>query len=907
MDSNARGNWCIVETVPTGKAPAQTLTVAFVFLAISVIAERSADADVTIPGGIDAFRSEVPTWFELPEFPPGSFGRVDGTESDAVLSSEFPLMGYPYPDVFGPPDPFPPSQLQYQTTWVDRHGNRVGPDSEHKVSGSTRVIVPDPPYNFDTVVRRNSAATFTNPGDEAVIGVEMLWLSLKSVDPLEITFAGSDDPGDPPPKYYDIYVGLSAMPQVVGRMSATAVEMGRAGEVTGTLDLGAVGDEIDVEFGEYGDPSAFEYVEGALGLPVYYQVRLINTDDPSDSPPPLDNPFGYAAGVPRTSVYHNRGMRTTSVFHNPNGGEFSFSETVGFENHEWQLGGNPAAQAANAPRLLVVGNDLQLTSADNDEATGAFCVAPQGVEFFEAEFEYQLLAGTSPPADGVAFVIQNVGPSALGGAGGGRGYTGVADSVAVSLNLWQDRSDVDAGLNGAFGDRFPTDPVNLRNGNPHKVHISYDGVTLGVGVEDVVTGDVFETSWNVDVPAAVGDTAAYVGFTGGTGAANADQRIRGFWYTSTPMSTFTWNESGADSDWGSADNWSGDLPSFPGTTAAAIVGSANTGTVMVSAPQWAFTLTVDGGAVLIDSNQVLTATKTASFAPGTRLSLEHGARFITHSGLLNDVATDGDATIEGAVKVRGTLAPGSPLGTLSVDGDIAFLYGDGTGEAEYLVDLSAAGNDLVEVTGDAVLAGRLTPKAIASVGDLARQEWGVKTRTILSTSVEGGIQSEFDDLPDAGEHLGFGVFFEAIDYQPANTDLHVLQAAPGDTNGDREVNNSDLQEILGSGSFNQPPRSPDPWDWRCGDFDGNGIVNNSDLQLILATGLFGKGPYEAVGSGQLGGAGVVVPEPGTLAMLACGLIGLLRWRRRSRLCDYSASRISIFSRPVTWTTGRKLL
>ncbi len=101
----------------------------------------------------------------------------------------------------------------------------------------------------------------------------------------------------------------------------------------------------------------------------------------------------------------------------------------------------------------------------------------------------------------------------------------------------------------------------------------------------------------------------------------------------------------------------------------------------------------------------------------------------------------------------------------------------------------------------------------------------------------------------------------------------MFQAAAGDTDGDREINNNDLQQILGANSFN----NPGTWDWTQGDFDGNGLVDNSDLQLVLATGLFNAGVYGAVAPAA---GPVVVPEPGTLVLLAGAVLGLLLWWRR---------------------------
>jgi len=148
-------------------------------------------------------------------------------------------------------------------------------------------------------------------------------------------------------------------------------------------------------------------------------------------------------------------------------------------------------------------------------------------------------------------------------------------------------------------------------------------------------------------------------------------------------------------------------------------------------------------------------------------------------------------------------------------------------------------------------------------------EPGDYRREIIGSS-RGELHAQFQDVPAAGEHLGCGVFFDHLKARQGDDEVNVylFQAAAGDTNGDAQIDNADLQRILGANSFNQPG----DWGWSEGDFTGDGVVNNNDLQAILATNLFNTGPYAATTS--------TVPEPGTAAMLLGGVVALLIAARR---------------------------
>jgi hypothetical protein len=195
---------------------------------------------------------------------------------------------------------------------------------------------------------------------------------------------------------------------------------------------------------------------------------------------------------------------------------------------------------------------VELTDGGFGEAGGVFLNNRVGVQNFSTTFTFQITPGTSPMADGMAFVIQGAGPTALGGPGGGLGYgsdhvggpLGIPRSLAIKFDLF-DNSGEGVNSTGIFTDgRSPTirDPglgvgfpdnsvslngsgIDLSSGHPFKVTLTYDGTTLTETITDTVTSQSFTTSYDVNIPGLLGSDAGYMGFTGGTGGLTAIQDV----------------------------------------------------------------------------------------------------------------------------------------------------------------------------------------------------------------------------------------------------------------------------------------------------------------------------------------------------------------------------------------------
>jgi hypothetical protein len=87
--------------------------------------------------------------------------------------------------------------------------------------------------------------------------------------------------------------------------------------------------------------------------------------------------------------------------------------------------------------------------------------------------------------------------------------------------------------------------------------------------------------------------------------------------------------------------------------------------------------------------------------------------------------------------------------------------------------------------------------------------------------------------------------------------VRINEIMPGDANGDGQVDINDLTVVLSN--YNQTGMT-----WSQGEFTGDGKVDINDLTIVLAH--YGQTSSAAIGA---------VPEPGTLLMLAAGIVGLL--------------------------------
>lgn len=180
------------------------------------------------------------------------------------------------------------------------------------------------------------------------------------------------------------------------------------------------------------------------------------------------------------------------------------------------------------------GNKLRLTQALQDEGGSAFSVTPISLGLnasFSTFFSFEILdrggadAGDSG-ADGLTFTVQT-NASTVGGTGGGLGYEGVPNSLAVEFDTYD---NVEPGGSNHVGVNTGGSITSLQstlllapqfdNGSPWYAWVDYNGAISSLEVRWSQTSARPAASMltrTLDVPTALGSNNAFVGFTSGTG------------------------------------------------------------------------------------------------------------------------------------------------------------------------------------------------------------------------------------------------------------------------------------------------------------------------------------------------------------------------------------------------------
>jgi hypothetical protein len=196
----------------------------------------------------------------------------------------------------------------------------------------------------------------------------------------------------------------------------------------------------------------------------------------------------------------------------------------------------------------TTGNQLELTPGAGGQSGAAYsttAVSLGASDTFSTTFQFQFTnTGGIAPADGITFVLA-ANPTGLGVGGGGMGYQGVGNSVAIEFDTFNNGSDdggssnhvaidedghIDDGSASADQDLvnvygigscgFAAGAGCMSNGDIWTVTIGYDGTNLSLSIFDPAEGSAYTvyTAQALNIESFLGTTSAFVGFTAGTGS-----------------------------------------------------------------------------------------------------------------------------------------------------------------------------------------------------------------------------------------------------------------------------------------------------------------------------------------------------------------------------------------------------
>ena len=201
-------------------------------------------------------------------------------------------------------------------------------------------------------------------------------------------------------------------------------------------------------------------------------------------------------------------------------------------------------------------NNHILLAANQQNRSGSIFTSTQlDVSGFSAVFEFRISSpggtsdGISAGADGIAFVLQRSGATALGGNGEALGYgqrggtPAISPSVAVEFdtfkNTW-DPSTNHLGINTG-GNLTSVASVHVPdafdNGTTWTAWVDYNGSVLEVRLsQNGVRPETATLAHTLDIVATLGGASAFIGFTGATGSAFGTHEILNFAYADSYLS-----------------------------------------------------------------------------------------------------------------------------------------------------------------------------------------------------------------------------------------------------------------------------------------------------------------------------------------------------------------------------------
>jgi hypothetical protein len=437
-------------------------------------------------------------------------------------------------------------------------------------------------------------------------------------------------------------------------------------------------------------------------------------------------------------------------------------------------------------------------------------------------------------------------------------------------------------------------PVTLNQFNEALIHIDSDT-------------DVVRFSWNgmelynMVTPTDFGGADGFPEWgasnfwgEGGTSTVTYDWVGYGPGYIPPPgPATHTWNVD-ATGNWSLAANWMGGEPNAAGASASFLGAITAARTITVDGPKTVGSLTFNNaasyslagpGPLQIDSAAASTIEVTSGshtisvpvmLADDTLVSVSPAAGSLSITGALSASAVNltkaglGTLTLSNlraaglsinsgtvAIAPGGTPASTSVLSTLSIDGGA-------TPTAKLDLNNNAA---IVNYTGTSPAATIRQQILAGRGGSGLGKSWNGQG---ITSSAAAAAEPESRSVGYAeNSTLPLGPYTTFRGQPVDDTSMLMAFTRTGDANLDGVVNDDDVTIVGASYAPGVAGAS-----WATGDFDYNGFVDDDDVTLLGV--FYDPGAAPLVAPAQPGASGVAaVPEPGTVALLLFGLIGIL--------------------------------
>lgn len=279
------------------------------------------------------------------------------------------------------------------------------------------------------------------------------------------------------------------------------------------------------------------FMRGNIGELIFFSTTL-NTTNFQKIEGYLAYKWGLQSTLPTTHPYYSSNSFNLSTFTIRNYDKYAQQNKSYFiDSPLWFSFGIPTSNFSSTLPIQLNGNAsytnsiLQLTPNTAGQVGSAFYRTQVRITKWSTQFNLRF---DSTQADGTTFCIQTGSATSLGSSGGGLGYLGINNSVAIRFDTYNGNAspftgvfstDVltggtipnDLGASGSLNTTFGVSSGGTWN---FLVRASYDGTTLRYTIQNFSNpNQSFTSNRTINIGTTIGSCNAFIGFTSATGGA----------------------------------------------------------------------------------------------------------------------------------------------------------------------------------------------------------------------------------------------------------------------------------------------------------------------------------------------------------------------------------------------------